>query len=376
MRNHHARVVLAACLTAASVAAQASGTQDTIRQTPTADEFGTPVWRRALTLDTPAQAADGTLARGAAPQEDPRDLPDYSLVGLFLEHHRDFLMRRERYNPQVELRTRYLPNQRVNDETGSFDLFGYDIDVDAPWVVTTEGYLKFGAYHTSRQYNFDSDTRLDSGDRLTDETVYGSGLKLGFGVFLDRNVFFEAETRPGAFSDLDASPHHNDFDFPSYAMVTFRPVEDVFFKIGARYNQIFEDAPWLPYLGLSWRLGDAMRIDILAPEYAEISLWPSPSTGILFGAEITGAQYHVRTSLAQREVAIDPDTQRANIQVQEVIVYGGLMHRFNDRFSAYLRGGIVTAGDYTLSSGDESRGTIEGAIDQGFFAEISFGVDW
>ena len=299
-----------------------------------------------------------------------QDPVDYSLRGQFQLHHGDFMNRRERYDPQLELRGRVLPNQRVNHEPGTFDMVGYDFDLEAPVMVAPDGYLLFGAYYQGRSYNFSSAFGTNgNATGLADEKLIGTGIKLGFGVFLDDNVLLEVEAAPGAWSDMDGGLHHEDFDFPAHATFTLRAMDNLFFKVGARYNQIYEEAPYLPYLGISWEFVEGWRFDMLAPESLEFSFWPSSSTGILVGAQVTGAEYHVRTTIAAGE-------QRDDVQVQEVMAYLGLMHRLSDFVSFSGRAGLIVAGDYDLTSGAAGFNRVEGALDQGFFAELTMGIDF
>jgi hypothetical protein len=357
MANHTARAALAACLFAATVAAQAPASEDNrLRGYAPASSSSSEDW----------------IALGQqAPQGE-----DYSLHRLFLEHHGDFMNRRERFNPQLELRASWMPNQHIYHEPGSFDMLGYGLDIDAPVLVSTDGYLKFGTYFQGRHYQFSSafGTRNNPGTNLGDESLYAAGLKFGFGVFLHDNVLYEMEVAPGLWSDLDGTFHHEDFDIPSQALFTFHVLDSLFFKVGARYNQVFEDAPWLPVLGLSWEIVEGFRFDLLAPERFELSFWPSPATGILFGAEVTGAEYHVRTGLAQQQT--DPNQGRDDVRVQEVISYLGLMHRMNDYTSIAARAGIVLGGDYDLRSGATGFDPVEGALDRGLFVDVSFGVNF
>ena len=160
------------------------------------------------------------------------------------------------------------------------------------------------------------------------------------------------------------------------ALFSYRSLENFYFKFGLRYNQIYADAPWLPYLGFSWDLSESLRIDLLAPEYFEISYWPEASTSFAFGAEVSGAQYRVHSTLFTGK-------QEANAQVQEVVAYLGATHRFSDQVSLQIRGGVVLAGEYDLTTGAESATSpfnrfdpAEGALDQGFYADITFGLNW
>lgn len=361
MRYHSARVVLGACLVAATAAAQAP----TISSSAFA--IGSSLLQRTQISDAPDVGWRDRREPAAAPQGDV----DYSLYGQFRLNHGEFMDRRERFQPQVDLRARLMPNQRVNGEPGSYDQFGYDFDAEIPVLISTESYLTFGAYYLGRRY-VTSNAFGSAGNTtgLADETLLGVGAKLGFGVFLDDagNWLLEVETHPGAWSDLDDTLHHEDFDFPSHALFTVRPMPNFFFKFGARYNQVYEDAPWLPLLGFSWEIVDGFRVDLLMPENLELSFWPSSSTGILFGAQVSGAEYHVHTSESQN--------QRDDLRVQEVVAYLGLMTRMSDSTSFLARAGMVVAGDYDLTSGAAGFNRVEGALDQGFWAEFSFGLNF
>ncbi|MCK5941290.1 MAG: hypothetical protein KAI24_04900, partial [Planctomycetes bacterium] len=180
------------------------------------------------------------------------DRTDYSVTALFREAHGEFMDRRERYDPSLELRARWMPNQRINNEPGSFDLFGYDFDVEFPVVIYPDSYLLFGLYQYGRSYrtttpfgsanNNPPTGNFNSEANWADETLTAAGARLGFGVFLSDYVLFEAETNPGVYSDLEGTLNHKDYDFPSSAMFTVQATNDFFFKIGARYNQVYEDA--------------------------------------------------------------------------------------------------------------------------------------
>jgi hypothetical protein len=364
MRNHDARVILAACLLSAAAAAQAPAFEDNrIRGwDPSNNSGGAPPAGAGLT----DRIGRPTLADPQGTQ-DPQD---YSLRGMFLDSHREFMDRRERYDPQLEIGARIAPKQRIDNEPGSFDWLGYDVDLESPFVVSPDGYLLFGAYYYGRRYVFSDDAGTQgNATGLADENLTAAGLKIGFGVFLDENWFFEVQSEPGVWTDADGGLHSEDFDFPSYALFTVRTMDNFFFKFGVRYNQIFEDAAWLPYLGFGWEIAEGFRLDVLAPETIEFSWWPNSSTGVLFGGEVTGAEYHVRTSEAAGK-------ERDDLRVQEVIVYAGLMQRFNDSFSLSVRAGAIVAGDYELTTGASGFNPAEGSLDPAFYGDIYLGFDF
>jgi hypothetical protein len=372
MRYHSARVVLGACLLAAATAAQAPASPTSNFDLATATNGASSAFGAASTAGTLGGSL-GSLNRPAwlDSVQEPQDDGRYTMGQIFADHHGEFMNLRQRFDPQVELRARAIPNGRIKDEPGSFDMLGYDFDAEIPVLISTESYLILGAYYGGRRYLTSSafGTAGNSGG-IGDETLINTGAKIGFGVFLDSNVLFEMQTNPGIWSDMDDTLHHQDFDFPSSAQFTFRTFDRFFFKLGARYNQVYEEAPWLPIVGFSWEIVEGFRFDLLAPESVEFSFWPNPSTGFMLGGFVTGAEYHVHTSEAIN--------QRANARVQEAIAYFGIVQRMTDNFSLQARAGIVVAGDYTLTTGQTSPAfnPAEGMLDQAFYADVTMGINF
>jgi hypothetical protein len=354
MVNSTSSVLLAAGLCAA-VTAQGP---------PTFDGF------RSATPPAPAADEGGLLGGGAPAAFDPlrRNLPvlqepDYSMRGLFQQAHGDFMLKRERYDPMLEVGVQYVPNDEVNGEAGHFDLYNGFFDLEAAITVSTDAYIELGAYLGMRNY---ATTNMIG---FADERLFSAGAKLGFGYFLDENLLLEGMIAPGVWSDLDGTLHSDDYDFPTSLLLTIRREDDLFFKVGVRYNEVFVDANVLPWLGLSWQFLDQWRLDVLAPESVELSYWATPEFGILAGGEIQGAQYFVRSDIAT-------GSQRANVNVQEIIIYGGLMWRPTDVLSLAGRLGAVVAGDYKLDDGNAATARVDGTLDPAMFLEFTFGFDF
>lgn len=317
-----------------------------------------------LALDAAISHAGATAAPRIEPLRpfEPQE-PDYSLPGLFLQDHGDFMLKARRYRPDAEFSFALMPDEEIKGEPGSFDLYFSKADIEVPFYVASDAYVIVGAYGSNRHYQ----TR--NMPLFGDENLSAAGLKFGFGAFLDNDVLLEVKVEPGVWSDMDGSLKHNDYDMPGSALLTWKVADDAFFKFGARYNQVYKEAPWLPYVGVSWAISENFRIDVLLPELVEISWWPNPSFGVLLGTEIDGAQYRVRTSAASGR-------QRANAQVQEITVYAGLISRLSDNFSITARGGANVAGDYHLTNGNTAAGYADGTLQPGLFAEISCGFDF
>lgn len=363
MRYQSARVVLGACLVAATVAAQAPATSSSLPRTRGFEAFEALPDGSTFDLNRPS-------LYDAAAQQPGGQQQGYGLREMFRANHGEFMDRRQRYQPDFNFRAAIIPTGAIGGEPGHFDLLNYDFDGAAKMLVSTEGYLTLGAYYNARHYSTSSafGTKNNAAG-IPDDTYVGAGARIGFGTFLNNDWMLEVETRPGVWSDLDDTLHHQDFDFPSYGLFTWRtPAQNFFFKFGARYNQVFEDAPWLPLLGFSWEVTDGFRVDVLAPEHLELSWWPNPALGLMWGVSVDGAEYRVHTP--------ESLNQSANARVQEVISYLGLMSRPNDYTSFLLRAGIVIAGDYDMTTGAAGFDHAEGALDQALFVDFSFGLSF
>lgn len=376
MRIQLARVILAAVLSVASAFAQESGTPNEVLQQQAYQQHGASsgsTWSLS-----PASLRD----RLELPSRfDPRaqDGQDYSVTSLFREAHGEFMDRRERYDPAIELGARWLPNQSIKGEPGDFNMLGYDIDAEFPVVAYPDAFVTFGLYHYGRRFHasdlFGSQNNnfplgnLNADGNWGDETLKAAGVRLGVGMFLTDYVLLELETSPGVYSDLERRLKKKDFDAPTSALVTVQATENFFFKFGVRYNQIYQDAPWLPWLGFSYEISDGVRLDVMLPEYVELAWWPSASTAFAWGAQVQGAQYSVGNSAGGV-------SQRDDLNVQEVSTYLGITQRFTDAFSLRARAGAILAGHYDLTTGSQNFDRASGALDQGFFASVMFGIDW
>lgn len=359
MLNSNARVVFAACLFAATVAAQAPVSYESPR---TLGAVSAPDWLTASGSGLHTAFLQDPTGQGA-PQVHVPQGDGYSLPDMFQSAHGDFLMRRERYDPQIELSASYLYDADIQGEPGSFDLGRYNFDVDLAVPIYPDVFLKVGGYFGGRDY------MTSDAFPMRNETLYQGGVRFGFGAFLDDYTLLEVVTEPGLWSDLDGGLHHKDYDFPSSMVLTMRPMDELFWKIGVRYNQVFEEAPWLPVLGINWEIVEGLRLDITLPEHLELSYWASPSTGFMVGVNVTGGQYHVRSSLATGE-------QRADCQVQEIIAYVGLMHRMNDNLSIFGNLGMSLAGDYDLTDGTSTFDRVDGDLSNAVWLELGLGFDF
>ena len=312
-----------------------------------------------------ARVGDGGSSSDPAGWRTLRNLPqpqgpDYSLNALFQQDHGDFMLKRDRMDAQIELRGGSLFSGEVGKEVGDFDLLRGSADLDFRLLVSPDAYFSLGAFYDTRVYN------TKAMPNFQDETLTATGLNIGFGWFVAEDILLEAKAKPGYWSDLDSTLKREDFDCWASVLATVRYSQEFFFKLGARYNEIYEDANTLPYIGLTWA-GESVRVDILLPESLEISLWPSQDFAFLFGAEVNGGQYRVRSSPATGR-------QQGTSSVQEVLAYTGIHWQLSDDFAIEARGGAALAGNYKLDDGNPSTPVVDGSLGQAFFFDITLGI--
>ncbi len=348
MLTNNLRILFAASLNVA-LAAQAPA----VSQTPQTEH--------ASALTGGGSSADPFVLRtlGALPQDEGTD---YSMRTLFQQEHGDFMQKRKRFDPQVMLRGGSMMNGSVGSDDGDFDLLRGTADLDFRLPVAHNAYVTLGAFYDQRTY----DTNQMPGFRT--ETLFATGANVGFGWFFDKDVLIEAKAKPGYWSDLDGTTKSDDFDCWASAIGTVRYSQEFFFKLGVRYNEVYEQANVLPNLGLTWA-GETVRVDVMLPDYFEVSLWPSPDFGFLFGAEIQGGEYNVRGPRNGQ-----PSGTTGTTQVQELLAYTGVHWQFSDDFGLVARAGAALVGEYSLDDGDTSTPVIDGTLDPCFFFDVSIGI--
>ena len=108
MRIQLSRVFLAVFLGCASAFAQAPSSPNEIQQQQANEQHGASsgsAWSLA-----PASVRD-RIALPSRFDQLSQDGQDYSVTSLFREAHGEFMDRRERYDPAIEIGARWLPNQ-------------------------------------------------------------------------------------------------------------------------------------------------------------------------------------------------------------------------------------------------------------------------
>ena len=288
---------------------------------------------------------------------------DYSPSGMFREAHGDFLAQSERFRPAIQGLFHAMPDGHLQDEPGEFDLLEFAANARVPVIADPDSMLTAGAEFRARNFEFDSQVR----GGLQDETLYELGAVVGYSRFFTEDTKIDFELRPGLYTDFDGGAHGDDFKFFGKVLGTFRYRDDLYFKLGIRHNEDFDDAPVLPMAGLSWIINPCWRLDLLLPKRAEITWLPDAATLLSVGLEVGGNEYHVRSTAAFNK-------RRFDVRTQEVDLYLGWTQRFDDHLSFLARFGMVVAGDYKLRG--PTGVAVNGTLDPALLLEVGFGWDF
>jgi hypothetical protein len=233
-----------------------------------------------LTLAALALTAPTLPSLAPAPEPGPAAIDDGagSSWQAFRGAHGDYMDKRERYQPMAQLRFQFLPHAGISNTSGTFDLYRWVADLDVPLAVSRDTYVDVGGMAELRRYQADNLGGFD------DDKLYATAARLGFATFFNDDLLLEAQIEPGIWSDWKGALSRDDYDIPTKVLATDRVAPNCFLRFGVRYNEVYPQHTVLPYLGVGWLVSDTVRVDVLAPESVEVSLWPSRDLGLLLGA--------------------------------------------------------------------------------------------
>lgn len=291
-----------------------------------------------------------------------RQEKDYSRRSLFLEYHGAFLQKSRRYQPALTASWFTMPDAKLKNEPGKFDLDRLRFDMTLPIPVDPDHLLYFGGRFGVRRYDFNKSVQ-----GAQDDKYYEAGLNLGFGSFLSDTVFLEGRFTPGIYSDWDRPLRTRDFKWFGSALLTGRVQEDLFLKVGLAYNETFEQVPVYPRIGIAWAMAPQFRFDMLLPEYVEFSWLPSSAFVLSLGTECYGDQFRTRTDVGTGRVSRKQQTQQLDLYLRGVL-------RFDDHFSVFGKLGTAYAGDNDFR--DHTNAKFNGAMDWNPFLEVGIGIDF
>lgn len=311
----------------------------------------------------PIARSEGSPGGGGSPA--PAIAQDYSPSALFYEQHGDFHANMDRFRPAFRTSFRYLPNSRIDGESGSFDQGDIEAGGDLRLVVGPDTLLRVGGGYEVRR--LETSSSFSPAGSSLDETLHRVWANFGVGQHLDDRVYVEGTFSPELASDFDGTLHGDDWNFQATGIVTYEYSDEVYLKGGVHVDQVFDDVPVYPVAGMAWMFAPSWRVDVMLPVRAELSWEASAATTFTLGVELVGEQYEIRAPSNLGKV-------RSELITQEFILAAGVIHRFNDHVSAFGRFGGALGGDYDLSP--PVGGKIDGQLDPTLMFEVGLGWDF
>jgi hypothetical protein len=309
--------------------------------------------RELLAIDREPLAAD--LGRSTLTRR------QYSPTEMFMAEHGDFMLNRDTWHPDIEVRVHNMSDAEIKSEAGSFSLRYATVRADQNFYVDPNTYLAVGIDTSLRDYSFSNSVA-----GAHDNTLYRASASLGFGYFFDPAWLLEADFQPGVYSDFNGTLHHGDWQFHASTLATWRYAEDLFFKVGVERTDLFRDLDAYPLAGLTWLIEkDSWRVDLLLPRQARLTYQTNASTSFNFSVDLDGAEYRIRHPQ-------NSSGARRRINVQEMEVSLGAEHRMDKRFSLHARVGSTLLGDYNWR--DNTANRYSGMLEPEVFAEVGFGL--
>jgi hypothetical protein len=258
----------------------------------------------------------------------------------------------------IELSALHLPEGKVHQEPGEFELTYYKLDALIPIPMDRDTFLLAGAHFGARDYHFSAVSGAE------DDVLYNAGLRLGAGHFIHDDLVVQAYWQPSLYSDLDETLNGDDWRlWYGTALATYRCRDNLFLKVGVAFTDAL-DTGVIPLGGVSWIFHPQWRLDILLPRQAEVSWSPSRPLNLHVGLESESEEFHVRTRTPQ-------GTLETDVHVQDIRAYLGASYRFTDKVSIFAKVGSTVAGHYEWRDGGA---TYDGTLERAFFVQMGLGL--
>ncbi len=284
---------------------------------------------------------------------------DYSVDGLFHEHHGDFVQDANPFRENLRMSFHLEDNTSVKNEPGSYDLYELEFVGDYDFVVDPDAMVTVGGTFGTRRYDFSTSFPGADGD----ENLNQISIRAGAGFFVNDELLLSAEVEPGIFSDLDGSLDSSDYQFFVKTLATYQYTDEIYFKGGIYVDQVFDDLPVYPVAGIAWLFHPQWRFDALIPRSITLSYNPTPSLILNAGVDLDGNQYNLRSRSGGTRVEVTVTTQEMNLFV-------GANYRIDQHFSIFGKLGTILLGDTEFKG---VTGRSDGTLEPSIFFEVGAG---
>jgi len=314
----------------------------------------------ALAAPSLAEEAKPAAAKEPAPGPTFGEAPATGAVAEFLGAHKKFYDDMRRFTPMIELRGTGAVGAEVDTEPGEFDMGMLYLEAMVPIPISRDVALIAGMQTHARRYRFQEDMK-----GVTNDTLYGAGLRLGGAVFATDDLMIMGIWMPSIFSDFDGTLTHRDwYLWYGTLLATYRVSDTLFLKGGILLTDAFRDTGAVPLVGVSWLITERWRLDVLIPRLVEASYAVTPDLIGHFGFEIEGEEYRLRTDNSGREF-------QTNVQCVDIRLFLGVIHRFTKNISLAVRFGTLVGGTYDWQDG--TGFDYDGKLEKGLFGTVGLG---
>ncbi|MCC6934003.1 MAG: hypothetical protein IT292_12265 [Deltaproteobacteria bacterium] len=258
----------------------------------------------------------------------------------FVNSHNDFFHLLNSDPDDIKIGYYYQPETEEDGGPGEFELQKAFSRLELPLPTSNDAYFRMAMKYDYRNYDFSSSSgRAGS---LSSEALHKIELGTGYGVFLTKDLLFTALPTFGIYSNMDGLSE-DDFQFHGEFQFVYRLNPGAAIVAGAAYNEIFDDTPFYPILGVRILSNDGKtHLNITLPTEIKLAYNDTPQTQYYIGGWISGDQYHYEGDLGD-----------FNIQVRENRVGGGVIQWFNDVVNIQLEAGAQINDEFEF----ETKGT-------------------
>jgi len=241
-----------------------------------------------------------------------------------------------------------LPDGRIHKEPGTVGFDQATLDAVVPVPQTKDSFLVVGALAGVKHLDF------DGVPVLADDTLHRYGVRLGYGAFVDDDLFVQAYWQPSVYSDLDGTLRSEDWRLTyGTALAVWRVNDDLFWKLGVIATDAV-DTGALPLVGVTWHFAPQWSLQTLLPRNLDVVWSSGDGWNVYAGFLVESDEYHVRSAVA---LGLEDD-----VHVQEVLAHLTVERAIGGGAAVLLRGGTTVAGnwDYGYGNGtDDLTGTLE-----------------
>lgn len=278
----------------------------------------------------------------------------------FLAAHSDFFNLLYPDDSQFKFRYLFQPTNKASDGPGEFDIHQFSLIAEAPFPLSRNLYYRFGLEYGAQLYDFDrvAQARTMDNSDLFHKVVANAGA----GLFLTDNLLITGVAQPGMYSDFNNGLNTQDFKLFWNGLFVYRLNHGAQLLAGAAYNEVFDDAPLIPLIGVRLQGEDGkLQIALTAPLELRVAYNTTPRVQFYAGYWISGDEFRVNIG--------EPTF---NAQVQERRLGGGVVYWFGQHWNMNVEAGVSLASRLKFKVAD--AGQFSGELDPTGYVAAGVGV--